>query len=944
MRSLVSLTLAALGLLLVAAPPARSAVLKHHDFVSGTLVVADQIETQKPGFYAVRFEAPSYPVTLQEFRFFLGENGTGKFNGDCASWNLVVWNDPLGEAEPGSILYDSKTSGSLLELFEKTALQSVPLSSFGSGPIVANGPFRVGLEPEDRACLFNDPYALGGYGRVYSDAAVTPGVNFVYRRICQPGPDCDAHPDPDVVWLPLEEAFPPSGDFIMEVVTAGGGPVACSPPDCDDADGCTTDWCVAGACQHVPISGCGLPDPTPDAAPDAAPDVAPDAATETTPDAAPDVAPDSATGADVGPDLDAVGGPDDAATSDDATASLGSLRIDRVSPASGANDVTTAVVLEGAGFVAGMTARVGPYALEAVAVQTPNRAVGVVSAGITARVYTLYVRLGEVEVSLPDAFEVRDAASSSGCAGGTAPDGLLLWLALALLFLVGVRTHSSSARTARVVVTLGLVLAGPLAMRQAHAHGIQGHMHVTGWALENQPAGELRDLFSDPEVMDAALFGAAFTDSGYWPQAGAIKDRARAYSEHTHWEPFIQDFIAWIRANDPPPWTTLASRKRVAFLMGCASHGLQDEIFDSLFLFQVNAHDQHEQESADPGTDGFLALDGRLRFLPPRWIPMDTLLELYKVLGDDITADVIETSVGLLELFYLGEQALEIATSLGHQYEDVIPWTRDHYMDPDIPGSIRSEIPPTIAYQQALWARLHGEFGADEVVVGRYPEPPRRLLSLVAGLPDSWITLVFGIGMKVTEASVTLTNADGAPAPFELQSTRWGGPDGWSRVMRLLPTAGLEPGVWYTATVNPGVALVDGSTLQSAIVFAFQAPCDGVSAALCPDLGELPLLDIDGPTAPVAVDEGPEPVPEAGPELVEEPIAEQAPEQVEALDAAGGVDSLASAEVATGGASGSGGCSGGGEARAAWWLGLLLALAFVSRRRERSGLYADRSR
>ena len=99
----------------------------------------------------------------------------------------------------------------------------------------------------------------------------------------------------------------------------------------------------------------------------------------------------------------------------------------------------------------------------------------------------------------------------------------------------------------------------------ASAHGIWAHIHVTGWAAENLPPGELRDFFaSDPEVFNALLFGAAFTDSGYWPQAGELATKSRAYGEHTHWEPFISDFVAWIRANDPPPWTSLESKKRVA--------------------------------------------------------------------------------------------------------------------------------------------------------------------------------------------------------------------------------------------------------------------------------------------------------------------------------------------------------------------------------------------
>ena len=130
----------------------------------------------------------------------------------------------------------------------------------------------------------------------------------------------------------------------------------------------------------------------------------------------------------------------------------------------------------------------------------------------------------------------------------------------------------------------------------AAAHGIWGHVHVTGWAVENMADDELRQfLLDDPEVFNALLFGAVFTDTGYSRDEAA----SRAYSEHAHWEPFIQDYIDWIRLNDPPPWTSGASKKRVAFLMGCASHGLQDSIFDSLFLHQVEAHDGASQSAPE---------------------------------------------------------------------------------------------------------------------------------------------------------------------------------------------------------------------------------------------------------------------------------------------------------------------------------------------------------
>ena len=110
-----------------------------------------------------------------------------------------------------------------------------------------------------------------------------------------------------------------------------------------------------------------------------------------------------------------------------------------------------------------------------------------------------------------------------------------------------------------------LLLTGLLAPRVSAAHGLWGHIHVTGWAVENMEPGPLRDfLTEDPAVFNALLMGSMFADTGYRPGAPAA---ARAYSEHSHWEPFVEDYVQWVRANDPPPWNDLASKKRVAFLL-----------------------------------------------------------------------------------------------------------------------------------------------------------------------------------------------------------------------------------------------------------------------------------------------------------------------------------------------------------------------------------------
>ncbi|MDP5067482.1 MAG: hypothetical protein NWP50_00695, partial [Schleiferiaceae bacterium] len=70
--------------------------------------------------------------------------------------------------------------------------------------------------------------------------------------------------------------------------------------------------------------------------------------------------------------------------------------------------------------------------------------------------------------------------------------------------------------------------------------------------------------------------------------------------------------------------------------------------------------------------DGFFAQDGHIRFVPERYIPMDTLLELYADLRQEIDADTIDRAVSLMEQIYVNPNGGAVAESLGAQvYNDL---------------------------------------------------------------------------------------------------------------------------------------------------------------------------------------------------------------------------------------------------------------------------------
>jgi hypothetical protein len=400
----------------------------------------------------------------------------------------------------------------------------------------------------------------------------------------------------------------------------------------------------------------------------------------------------------------------------------------------------------------------------------------------------------------------------------------------------------------RLAVLVACVAGTTWPSTSAEAHGIWGHMHVTGWAIENLPPGDLRDFFADPVVRNAAHFGAAYCDSGYWPQSGSIQEPARNYGEHNHWEPFIEDFVQWIRVNDPPPWESLESRQRVAFLMGVAAHGMQDEIFDSLFLYEVEQVDSGSQDDTDPATDGFLVASGNIRFVPTPYIPMETVLELYEVLGDDrITEEVVQGAVDIMVRIYVNDTiGLGIAESQGAGREGDIPWTYAHYLDPSIPGSLRAEIIPTARYIESIWERLHDRWTDDELIVHAFPETNRRLRTHEHTRVASWITLVTGRGIESGTATIRVADSAGVTHPTALNGTRWGGNDDWGRLIRLLPEQDLQPGGQYTVELEPGLAIIGTDPLSTPWSMTFQVECTEANAADCPPLPDPFVAAIDG--------------------------------------------------------------------------------------------------
>ena len=232
-----------------------------------------------------------------------------------------------------------------------------------------------------------------------------------------------------------------------------------------------------------------------------------------------------------------------------------------------------------------------------------------------------------------------------------------------------------------------------------YAGGGITHMFIAEESIPLIFDTKLRHVLEDNK--EAYLVGAHYPDSGYVPGTG--------YGEDSHWDTFIFTFAEYIKEKYHNP--VLENPKLVAFLMGCATHRVSDEIIHSIFYPHVAANDFSDNYDkahryGDVGIDLLLNIDkGRWRHHPDVWwVPVADLLEVYHRMGkDQYTADQIILGNSVLNMAGYLERAITIQS---YPYLRLrMPWTAKHYYDwPE--GGMLMDIKQVAEYQNNLWQRL----------------------------------------------------------------------------------------------------------------------------------------------------------------------------------------------------------------------------------------------
>jgi len=477
-------------------------------------------------------------------------------------------------------------------------------------------------------------------------------------------------------------------------------------------------------------------------------------------------------------------------------------------------------------------------------------------------------------------------------------------------------------RALRSLLAAGGALAlSALGAPGAHAAGVTTHAFMAEAAIPYVADTRLYDLLNAHR--DEVLSGAHYPDGGY----GASSFPGGNYGEVSHWERFVNAYVAQLRDREDCPDLSDPSgpcADEVAHLLGTAAHGMGDEMWDWLFEPRMADLGEAPGQPHVPGLPGYAELTqlpgldhtrtpefsmdmialvehDRLARVPRYPPPVPDLLGAYARVGrTDVTAPGIAAGHGVIT----GAAAAERA-AVPTEYQRVkatMPRSAATYLTDS--GGVLDTAQAIAGYYASVWRKLTTDRHPPPRVIAVHPEPNEEDVTTDfqpersgpgprGGGAEQRILAVLSSSLKEEPISPDafvlreedghrVALADGFPRP---------GPYGFgegTHSMLIYPAADLEPCTRYTAEVSQAIRDHAGATLRDRVAWSFvtRPPAEGDE---CPRRAEdEPDEEPDDPdttpgAGPAPSDEGADAEPEGtSPPATAPPAATAGPERVEA--------------------------------------------------------------
>ena len=345
----------------------------------------------------------------------------------------------------------------------------------------------------------------------------------------------------------------------------------------------------------------------------------------------------------------------------------------------------------------------------------------------------------------------------------------------------------------------------------ALANGQTTHLWITEQARTHLSDGALSEILTDQAA--ALRVGTMFPDGGY-----AV---GHDYGEVAHWEPFQGLFRDWMLDNFDDIESEEAA-PYVAFYMGLASHGMADQVFDSMYMERSRVYDSddgwaNDSHSLDTSQDiVFGSLTGGQpvsEFELPGVLP-----SLFSEAGVDVDMGTLQSGQGWLEIAVSGVSATSQDPELVELHREAFPWGCSHLLDEEVAGAPPMEAEIVARYWQALWAELSGE-DVDLAVIGQWPRQGAAGHSDEVGDVEARLSVVFNKGMYEAAVSsrVFHVESEEQELPIELDLFYWT----HSHVVNISPTEGWLEEADHQLVIASDIEATDGRRLSQPFTLNF---------------------------------------------------------------------------------------------------------------------------
>ena len=359
----------------------------------------------------------------------------------------------------------------------------------------------------------------------------------------------------------------------------------------------------------------------------------------------------------------------------------------------------------------------------------------------------------------------------------------------------------------RFVLLIGL-LASPQA---GWANGQTTHLWITDTAVGHVEIPELAELLA--AQMGPLRVGTMFPDGGY--------PLNHEYGEVAHWEPFQDAYRDWIRTQFPN-LSSADAAPHIAFYLGLASHGMADQVFDSMYMERSRIYDAEygwaDQSTAlDLAQDIVFAAQTTTQTVPEPWIP-DHFPDLFAGLGVDVDMDTMLEGQDRLDIAVRGTGGLSEIDAAVTLNGDAFPWGCSHLLDETVPGSPPFEAKVVAKYWAHLWRELHGEPGELDII-GVFPTPNSMGHATDAEDIEAKLSLVFSRGLLSENVTEEHFRAQSSETVHEIGLNLFYRDH--SHVVNISPVNDWATQTEHTLTVMDTLEATDGRRLAEPYILPF---------------------------------------------------------------------------------------------------------------------------